>query len=85
MKFNSILISTGITNEIIDGGNSGIRIAKRVKRTCGGEPVTCTCCCGIGFRCGFTSLSEEGGEDERVLASHFEINPEAGTFIVKVY
>lgn len=42
----------------------GIRIAKRKKLTCGGQYVTCTCCCGIGFRCGTTSFGDDGEDDE---------------------
>lgn len=37
----------------------GIRIAKRKHRSC---PLS-TCACGIGFRCGFTNLGDEGGND----------------------
>lgn len=48
-------------------GIGGIRIAKRKKKTCGGEPVTCSCCCGIGFRCGTTGFGEEDGDEEEEL------------------
>lgn len=40
-------------------GDIGIRIAKKRKFTCGGEPVSTPCLCGIGFRCGTTNYEEE--------------------------
>lgn len=52
-----------LTAKIEDDG-IGIRIAKRKKRTCGGEYVTCECCCGIGFRCGTTDFVDEEENDE---------------------
>jgi hypothetical protein len=67
----------------------GIRIAVRY-RVCGTTKAHCVC--GIGFRCGTTSLSEDGGDgvddmddflmekgDPRVAAILIDVNPEAKT------
>lgn len=65
--------STNFTSDnekttLSEDGGLGIRIAKRKKLTCGGEPVSCTCCCGIGFRCGTSSY---GGDEEELEMDEF--------------
>jgi hypothetical protein len=65
LQFNARSNSNEVMSSTAEGDDGiGIRIAKRKKRTCGGEPVTCTCCCGIGFRCGTTSYGDDGDDDE---------------------
>lgn len=54
--------------EVVETSDIGIRIAKKKKFTCGGEPVTTPCLCGIGFRCGTTNYEEEI-ESENILNS----------------
>jgi|688.fasta_scaffold256757_2 hypothetical protein len=72
LNSNTATTSDIQTNSDIQDYNSiGIRIAKVKKRTCGGEPVSCKCCCGIGFRCGIAGLSESDEFDDE---EEFQIN-----------
>lgn len=66
-SLNKSMENTVFFEEGSDDGIGGIRIAKRKKKTCGGEPVTCSCCCGIGFRCGTTGFGDEDGDEEEEL------------------
>lgn len=62
-----VLNKTGFDSE---GSDIGIRIAKRKKLTCGGEPVSTPCICGIGFRCGTTNYIDELELNEKIYSEN---------------
>ena len=80
VKHSKKLKTAGFTrsfqnNSTLSEGGIGIRIAKVKKRKCGGEYVDCTCCCGIGFNCGFTTGFADDQELEEMMYSNSEQNP----------